>query len=471
MSKVAITGQGFTLRVHRSSRRAGFGVAVDGRGLTSRSGTAALRELADLIGLTDALSAAAAPVSSDGLIHEPGAVLRDLVVMLADGGDDFSAIGTLRGQTGLGGAVASDSTAWRRVADLAGHELSVVRLDAARRRVRATVWRHGGAPPAVVDPSSGLVCVDVDATLVTAHSDKESAAGTYKRGFGFHPLLAYLDRDDGTGEALAAQLRAGNAGSNTAVDHIDIFETALDQLPDVEAERVVVRADSAGSTQAFLGYLGEAGVEFSVGARLDEQVRPAIRIAQSRPDGWVPAVGQDGQVRDGAHVTEITGHVDVSAYPAGTRVLVRREPLHPGAQQTFDDLDGHRFTALLTSQTDTDLAALDRRHRAHARVEQRIRDAKTLGLRNLPSADFAMNQIWLQLVLLAQDLLAWFAVLTLDGDLAVAAPATVRYRLLHVAGRITRSSRRVTLHLDATWPWAADLAEAFRRLRTLSLPA
>ena len=390
--------------------------------------------------------------------------------MLADGGDDFSAIETLRGQVDLDGPVASDSTAWRRVADLAGHELSVVRLDAARRRVRATVWRHGGAPPAV-NAGSGLVCVDIDATLVTAHSDKESAAGTYKRSFGFHPLLGYLDRDDGTGEALAGQLRPGNAGANTAVDHIDVFETAIDQLSDVDSARVLVRADSAGSSQAFLGYLGEAGVEFSVGARLDEQVRAAIRIAASRPDLWIPAVRQDGQVRDGAHVTEITAAVDVSAYPAGTRVLVRREPLHPGAQQTFDDIDGHRYTALLTTQTDTDLAALDARHRAHARVEQRIRDAKTLGLRNLPSANFAINQIWLQLVLLAQDLLAWFAALALDGDLAVATPATVRYRLLHVAGRITRGSRRLVLHLDAAWPWAADLAEAFRRLRTVPLPA
>jgi len=168
--------------------------------LTSHSGTVALRELADRVGLTAALSAAAAPVSSIGLVHEPGAVLRDQVVMLTDGGDDFSAIETLRVQVDLDGAVASDSTAWRRVADLAGHELSVARLDTARRRVRATVWRHGGGPPAV-DAGSGPVCVDVDATLVTAHSDKESAAGTYKRGYGFHPLLAYLDRDDGAGEA------------------------------------------------------------------------------------------------------------------------------------------------------------------------------------------------------------------------------------------------------------------------------
>jgi len=459
------------LRVHRSKGRGRFGVAVDGRGLTSRSGVAALRELADRIGLTDALAVAAAPVCSPRLIHDPGTVLRDLVVMLADGGDDFSAIETLRGQAGLLGVVASDSTAWRRVADLASDELSVTRLDTARRRVRANVWRHS-APPAVVE-GSGLVCVDIDATLVTAHSDKQDTAGTYKGGFGFHPLVAYLDRGDGTGEALAGMLRPGNAGANTAADHIDVFETALDQLAGVDAGRVLVRADSAGATHAFLGYLGEAGVHFSVSARLTDAIRAAIRVRHNdRSDGtWTPAVRQDGQPRDRAHVTEVTSLVDLSDYPVGTRVLVRREPLHPGAQQTFDDIDGHRFTALLTTQEDQDLAELDRRHRAHARVEQRIRDAKTLGLGNLPSADFQVNQIWLQLVLIAQDLLAWLSVLALDGDLAVATPATVRYRLLHVAGRITTSSRRAVLHLDAAWPWAAALAAAFRRIRALPTPA
>lgn len=455
------------MRVHRNRGRGRFGVAVDGRGLTSRSGVAALRELADRIGLTDALGVAAAPVCSPRLVHEPGAVLRDLVVMLADGGDDFSAIETLRGQAGLLGSVASDSTAWRRVADLADDELSVARLDAARRRVRATVWRH--RPPSTVVER---LCVDIDATLVTAHSDKQDAAGTFKGGFGFHPLVAYLDRQDGTGEALAGVLRPGNAGANTAADHIDVFETALDQLDGVPAERVLVRCDSAGATHDFLGHLAQAGVHFSVSARLTDGVRAAIRVAYSRPNQtWTPAVRQDGQPRDRAHVTEVTGLVDLSDYPVGTRVLVRREPLHPGAQQTFDDVDGHRFTALLTTQEDHDLAALDRRHRAHARVEQRIRDAKTLGLGNLPSADFHINQIWLQLVLAAQDLLTWLSVLALDGDLTVATPATVRYRLLHVAGRITTSSRRVVLHLDAAWPWADALAAAFRRIRALPTPA
>lgn len=298
-----------------------------------------------------------------------------------------------------------------------------------------------------------------------------AASGTYKGSFGFHPLLAYLDRGDGTGEALAGLLRAGNAGANTAVDHVDVFESALAQLPDLpDGTRLVVRADSGGSAKAFLGYLREAEVGSSVSVRLSAPIKTAIRTLQWHTRVWTPAVRQDGSVRCGADVAEATGMVDLDGYPAGTRLVVRREPLHPGAQQTFDD-DGYRFTAFVTDQDDDDLATLDARHRAHARVEQRIRDAKSTGMANLPSADFRLNAIWLQLVLAAQDLFAFFAALALDGDLAAAEPKTLRYRLWHVAGRITTSGRRVTLHLDRTWPWLDDLLTAFTRIRQLPRPA
>ncbi len=460
------------MRVQRNKRPARFDVTGDGKGLTGRSGTAAVRELADRIGLTSALSAAAKPSCRAGVVHDPGAVLRDLVVTLVDGGDDFSAIEVLRGQAGLLSGVASDSTAWRRVADLAGDELSIARLDAARRAARTAAWHAGAAPRAVVDPASGPLCVDLDATLVTSHSDKECTAGTYKGGYGFHPLMAYLDRGDGTGEGLAGLLRPGNAGANTASDHIDVFESALAQLLDLpDATRVVVRADSGGSAKDFLAYLREADVEFSVSVRLSDAIRTAIRTLHRHTSVWTSAVTQHGDIRDGAHVAEATGMIDLDGYPDGTRLLVRREPLHPGAQQTFDDLDGHRFTAFVTDQDDDDLAVLDTRHRAHARVEQRIRDAKDTGLANLPSADFAVNSIWLQLVLAAQDLFAFFAALALDGDLAVAAPKTVRYRLLHVAGRIVTSGRRPTLRIDREWPWRKELLRAFARIRALPLLA
>jgi hypothetical protein len=183
--------------------------------------------------------------------------------------------------------------------------------------------------------------MDFDATLITAHSDdKDRAAPTYKHGFGFHPLGCWLDRGDGTGEALAAMLRPGNAGSNTAADHIDVFEAAIAQVPKLAGGvRLLARADTAGCTYDFLGYLRQARVGFSVGFPIDADVRDAIRAIPD--EAWVPATCQDGDVREGAHVAEITSddHVDLSGYPKGARVIVRREPLHPGAQQTLFDVD------------------------------------------------------------------------------------------------------------------------------------
>jgi hypothetical protein len=461
--------RGCILRVQHSKRAGRFDVVADGRWLTSRSGTAALRELADRLGFTDALSVAAAPACPTGCEHDPGAVLRDLIVTLADGGDDFSAIEVLRGQAALFGPVASDSTAWRRVADLAADAGAVRRLDRARRALRRAAWHAGAAPTAAHDDAAVPWCVDVDATLVTAHSDKEQAAGTFKGGYGFHPLLAYLDRGDGTGEALAGLLRPGNAGASTADDHVEVAGTALAQLPD--DARVVVRADSAGASRDFLAFLHAADVAFSVSLRLSDPVKQAIRALHADPHAWTPAIRQDGAVRERAHVAEATGLVDLAGYPAGSRLLIRREPLHPGAQQTFDDEDGYRFTAMLTDQPEADVALLDARHRGRARVEQRIEAAKATGLANLPSHDFGLNQIWLQLVLAAQDLLAFFAALALDDvDLRVAEPKTIRYRVLHVAGRITRSARRPRLHLDRAWPWARDLVTAFTRVRALPVP-
>lgn len=324
------------------------------------------------------------------------------------------------------------------------------------------------AQPFGADP----VCVDVDATLLGAHSDKEQAAGNYKGGFGFHPLAGWLDRGDGTGEALTALLRPGNAGASTATDHVDVLEVALDQLDGLlpHAARVLVRADSAGATREFLGYARACEVRFSVSFRLTGPIRDAIRAAHADPATWTPAVLADGTVRDGADIAELTDMVELDGWPEGSRLIVRREPLHPGAQQTFDDVDGHRFTCFLTDQRCTDLAVLDLRHRGHARVEQRIRDLKDTGWANLPSADFAINSVWLHLAMVAADLLTFFAALCLSGPLVVAEPKTIRYRLLHVAARLTRSARRNRLRIDRTWPWADDLVAAFARLRALPEP-
>jgi hypothetical protein len=200
---------------------------------------------------------------------------------------------------------------------------------------------------------------------------------------------------------------------------------------------------------------------------IDAHVREAI-LAQPE-QAWTPAVDADGQVRDGAEVCELTGWVDLGTWPAGTRLLCRREDAHPGAQLRFTDHDGHRFQVFLTDQPDGDLACLELRHRQRARVEDRIRAAKATGLSNLPFDMFRRNQVWLELVLAAQDLVCFTQALLLEGALALAEPKTLRYRLLHTAARVVRHARRIILRLQRTWPWAAALARAFTRLRALPL--
>ena len=311
--------------------------------------------------------------------------------------------------------------------------------------------------------------IDADATLVLAHSDaKQGAAGTYKHTFGFHPLLAYLDRGKAPGEPLAGLLRPGNAPAGGADDLIQLVDLALAQLPTSASDQpVLVRSDSAGASTQLAWHLREQGVGFSLGMPVDAHVREAV-LAQPEP-AWTPAIDADGQVRHGAEVCELTGWLDLHTWPAGTRAICRREDAHPGAQLRFTDHDGHRFQVFLTDQPDPDLARLELRHRQRARVEDRIRAAKATGLANLPFDRWHRNTVWLELVLAAQDLTVWAQALLLDGDLAVAEPKTLRYRLLHVAARIVRHARRTILRLQRSWPWAIELARAFTRLRALPL--
>jgi hypothetical protein len=314
-----------------------------------------------------------------------------------------------------------------------------------------------------------LLIIDADATLVLAQTDaKEGAAGTYKGSFGFAPLLAYLDRGPAPGEPLAGILRPGNAAPGATDDLIALVDLALAQLPSSATDQpVLVRSDSAAASTRLAWHLREQGVGFSVGLQVDAHVREAI-LAQPEV-AWTPAVEPDGQVRDGAEACELTGWVDLHTWPPGTRALCRREDAHPGAQLRFSDHDGHRFQVFLTDQPDPDIAALELRHRQRARVEDRIRAAKATGLQNLPFDRWRRNAVWLELVLMAQDLTGWTQALLLAGPLAVAEPKTLRYRLLHVAARIVRHARRIILRLQDSWPWAAELACAFARLRALPL--
>jgi Transposase DDE domain group 1 len=449
------------LRVQATSPCPRIEVVCDGEGIVNHTGALLLQQLADRLGLTRALGWHANRGQTSRHRHQAATVLRDLAVMLADGGDCLSDLAVLRDQPGLFGRVASTPTAWRVVEQVAGDELGLAGLRAARAHARGRAWQVGAWP------DTDLLVVDVDGTLLDAHSDKQGAAGTYKHGFGFYPLLAYLDRGDGIGEALSGVLRSGNAGSNTAHDHIEVIDLALAQLPRAARRQpILVRADTGGATHAVTDHLRQLGIRFSISLPADERVRAAVLAVA--PDAWTPAIEPDGRPRPGAEVAELHT-LDLAGWPQGTRAICRREEPHPGAQLCFTDAEGHRFQVFLTDQPDADLARLELRHRRRARVEDRIRCGKATGLRNLPFDRWRRNQVWLELVLAAQQLLCWAQALLLDGELRLAEPKALRYRLLHVAARVVRHARRLIVRLQRTWPWAAELAVAFRRVRALPL--
>jgi hypothetical protein len=450
------------LQVKHHTRVGSLAVEADARGLVSRSGTALTGELAARLGVRTTLSSAFEHLHRRRPTHDPGRVLTDLAVMLIDGGECVSDLGALADQPDLFGHVASHSTASRvlHAVDADGRAA----IAAARAQAREHAWRLGGRPEQFV--------IDFDSHLVEVHSEKEGAAPNRKRGFGFHPLGCWLDA---TGEALAMALRPGNAGANTAADHVTVLDAALAQLPADVRDRdgdqpavILARSDSAGATHAFAAALRERRIGFSLGYYVSEAVGQAALALDEK--AWRPALNADGDERDGAWVAELTSHVDLRSWPKNTRLIVRRERPHPGAQLRFTDAGGHRYQAFLTDQTGDDLAALEVTHRLHARVEDRIAEARELGLARLPFWAFADNETWLELILLAQDLLAWTRALVLDTDSARLAPKRLRHRLLHVAGRLTRSGRRRTLHLPAGWPWANALTDAFKRLRALPAP-
>jgi hypothetical protein len=396
-----------------------------------------------------------APTRRRASAHDPGVVLRDLVVMLADGGDCLADLGGLRDQADLFGGVASDSTAFR-VIDLIDAEC-LERLRVAVAIARARAWKLGARPERIV--------LDVDATLTTAYSPKEHAAGNFKKGYGHHPLLCYLDA---TGEGLAGELRAGNAGSNTGADHTKVLDLALEQLDRGALEgEILVRIDGAGASHEVTRYCRDAQLGFSVGFDLDERVRDAI--ADVPEAAWVKAIRVDGSQRKHSQVAEITDRVDLCAWPQGSRLIARRTELRDGDQQSFADHDGYRLAVFLTD-SQASVPKLDLDHRGHAHVEGHIRQGKDCGLTNLPFRSFAHNEIWLWLVMLAQDIVAWTQALCLKDDARRWELKRLRYRLLHQSARIARHARQTTLRLARDWPWSGQLAAAFARLQALPAP-
>jgi hypothetical protein len=450
--------------MHLTARRPKIVVSADGMGIVSQAGGLLLTQTLRATGLDRGLQAGLERWRLSRAVHDPGKIIADLAVAVALGGDCLADVAMLRAQPELYAPVASDPVVSRLITRLAADAPRVLKaIRGARAAARERAWELAGDAAPGADGT--LITVDIDATIVTACSEKDQAAPTWKKTFGFHPLTVFADHGPaGAGEPLAIVLRPGNAGSNTAADHIEAARLALAQLP-CSRRRVLIRADSGGGTHDFLKWLTRPGrrLAYSVGFTITEDIQDAILKVPAA--AWTPAYDAEGLVRPGAWVAELTGMLDLSAWPEGMRVIVRKERPHPGAQLRFTDIGGHRFTCLATSTKGGQLADLELRHRRRARCEDRIRCAKDTGLRNLPLHGYAQNQVWCEIVALACELLAWMQMLAFTGEARRWEPRRLRLRIFTCAGRIVRSGRRLRLRLAASWPWASQITAAISRLQ------
>ncbi len=442
-----------------------------------QAGGVLLTDTIRVSGLGADLSAALERWRKPTAVHDPAKIVLDLALTLALGGDCLADIAVLRAEPGLFGPVASDPTVSRTIDALAADaDAALKAIDTARAAARATVWGLAGdqAPDHGINADQPLI-VDLDATLVGSHSEKEHAKPTFKRGFGFHPLCAFVDHGaTGSGEPLQILLRPGNAGSNTAKDHITVVRAALKQLPGYRSgvrpgRKVLVRIDGAGSTHALLDWMSGQRLSYSVGFGLPDHT-PEL-LTKIPEHVWTPAYDAHDQVRDGAWVAELTDLLDLSGWPAGMRVIARKERPHPGAQLRLTDIDGLRVTAFATNTATGQPPDLELRHRRRARAEDRIRNAKDTGLTNLPLHDFTQNQIWCAIVTLAAELTAWMQLLALTNHEARRwEPKRLRLRLFTIPAALAHTGRRLLLHLAAKAPWAQLAADALQRLRALAVP-
>jgi hypothetical protein len=447
-------------------------VVVEGGGeqVVAHVGLHALGAFGDRLGLGDCLSARF-PVSGErSPFHDRGKVLTQAMLMLAGGGEACADIEHLRSQPDLFGLVPSDSTLYRTFRQI--DPATLAGLWDAMAEVRARVWRRSSATT-----GKHTVVLDIDASLHEIHSEnKAETAANYKGGFGFHPIYCFADA---TGETLAVRLRPGNAGANSIADHVAVLDAAIAQLPaeiavghhpgdDPKLVRrpVQARTDSAGCTD-FVWHCRARNVGFAVVARSNASIHAAISGVEFDADCWQPAVRQDGEQRPGAAVAELTDLVDLSDWPDGTRLIVRREPLHPGAQQTLFPSMMFRYWGHYTD-TDGHPVDLDVHMRAHAHVEDNIRRLKDSGARRFPFCDIDANRAWLAVVCFADALVRWFQLLCLTGALAKAEPKTLRWGLWHAPARLVQHARRRIVRILDSWPTTTALLAAYRRIALIT---
>jgi hypothetical protein len=467
-------------------------ITADGTGLVGHAGAVLLRKAADQGGLTAALSAALRKAGTSPLLDR-GIVLVSMAAAIALGATSMSDIAVLAHLAPVLGSAPSGPTV-RRALDLAGTPAMLDRIARARARARAHVWTLIGGTPAgfpwlaiAGKTLAGWVVIDMDATLVTARSDKEGAAPTWKRGYGFHPLAAWCSN---TRECLAMLLRPGNAGSNTFTDHRDVLAAAIRQVPARFRGKILVRVDGAGASHELVRHLlalssPRRKALFTCGWMITAADEDAIKMVPA--DAWKPGIAQDGSTEEDKAVAEITHLMSRAGnWPDGLRWIARR--VKPSRRQmsnltAYEKKTGWRYSITCTNIPLAGIGDvpgshhpqyIDVVHREHAVVETGgVRTAKAMGLRGLPSKAWQVNCGWVIAANIAADLAAWTRLLGFcdDPDLREADPDTLRYRVWHIPARLARHARERVLKISPDWPWKDAFLTCWQRLCALPAPA
>jgi hypothetical protein len=466
-------------------------VTADGAGLVGHAGAVLLRKACDQAGLTAELSAALRKAGNRPVLDR-GIVLVSMAAAIALGATSMSDIAVLAHLAPVLGDAPSGPTV-RRALDLAGTPAMLDRIARARARARAHVWALIEGTPAgfpwleiAGKALTGWLVIDMDATLVTASSDKEGAAPTWKKGYGFHPLGAWLAN---TRECLAMLLRPGNAGSNTFTDHKEVLAAAIRQVPARFRRKILVRVDGAGASHELVAHLLSLSslrraVLFTCGWMITAADEDAIR--QVPAAAWKPGTGQDGTTEDDKDVAEVTHLMSRAGnWPDGLRWIARRvkpSRRHLRNLTDYEKKTGWKYSITCTNIPGTGIAGvpgshhpqyIDTVHREHAVVETAgVRTAKAMGLRNLPSFTWQVNCGWVIAANIAADLTAWTRLLGFgdDPDLHEADPDTLRYRIWHIPARLARHARERILKISPSWPWKDAFLTCWHRLCALPAP-